>query len=350
MIDAIRIFEDSVREHLAPVLEFLDDPEISEIMINGPNDVYIEKGGKLHRTSARFAGDYELEAAIRNAAQFVGRTVDAEHPILEGRLPDGSRFQALIPPAAPDGAQVAIRKFSKDKLTMERLVEFGAMPTDAAEALRALVVAKRNIMVAGGTGSGKTSLLNALSSYIPTDERVVVIEEAKEVQLQQEHVVQLEARPPDASGKGEIRVRDLFRATLRMRPDLIIIGEIRGGEAIDILQAMTSGHGGCMGTLHASHPKDTLARLETMCMMSDLDLPLAAMKQQIGSGLDLVVQEVHLSAAIHLSQDRLAYDRLIILAHGGSDRQSIFRRRVDGAHVADPGQREVQSARNRSSG
>jgi pilus assembly protein CpaF len=198
--------------------------------------------------------------------------------------------EAIIPPASPDGPSIAIRRFARDTLTIERLVAFGAMTELAARALHVLVAAKLNILIAGGTGSGKTSLLNALSGFVPEGERVVVIEDSREVQLQRAHVVQLEARPADPRGRGAVSIRDLFRATLRMRPDRVIVGEIRGGEALDILQAMTSGHGGCMGTLHATHPRDTLVRLETMAMMSDVGLPLAALRAQIGSGVQLVVQ------------------------------------------------------------
>jgi pilus assembly protein CpaF len=220
----------------------------------------------------------------------VGKHVSEEKPILEGRLPDGSRVEALMPPVAPDGPHVAIRRFFKETLTVERLVEFGSMPGIAAASLQAFVISKLNIIIAGGTGSGKTSMLNALSSFIPDGERVVVIEDSREIQFQKPHVVQLEARPADPKGRGAVSIRDLFRATLRMRPDRVIVGEIRGGEALDIVQAMTSGHGGCMGTLHASYPKDTLTRLETMAMMSDLTMPLAAMRAQIGSGVQLVLQ------------------------------------------------------------
>lgn len=284
------VFEETLRQHLAPVARYLDDPEVSEIMINGPALVFIEKRGRVHRAEADFGTEHALLAIVRNAAQFAGKLVDETRPVLEGRLPDGSRIQAIIRPAAPDGPQIAIRRFFKETLTVRRLVEFGALTDVAAEALHALVDAKMSVLIAGGTGSGKTSMLNALSSFIPEHERVVVIEEAKELQLQRDHVVHLEARAARPGSEAGVSVRDLFRATLRMRPDRVVIGEIRGGEALDIVQAMTSGHGGCMGTLHASHPRDTLTRLETMCMMSDVDLPLDAMRVQIGSGLDIIVQ------------------------------------------------------------
>ena len=284
------VFEETLLEFFAPIRPYLDDAAVSEIMINGPDQIYVERKGMLELVPAKFASREALMSALRNLSQYVGKYVTEEHPILEGRLPDGSRVEALIPPVAPDGPHVAIRRFFKETLTVDRLVGFGSLTQDAAKSLEAMVVSKLNIMIAGGTGSGKTSMLNALSGFIPDGERVVVIEDSREVQFQKPHVVQLEARPADPKGKGAVSIRELFRATLRMRPDRVIVGEIRGGEALDIVQAMTSGHGGCMGTLHASHPKDTLTRLETMCMMSDIEMPLAAMRQQIGSGVQLVCQ------------------------------------------------------------
>jgi len=284
------VYDQTILQFFAPIRPFLDDPSVSEVMINGPDQIYIERKGRLELTTARFATREALMAALRNLSQYVGKPISAERPILEGRLPDGSRVEALIPPVAPEGPHVAIRRFFKETLTVERLVQFGSMPGIAAAALQAFVISKLNIMIAGGTGSGKTSMLNALSSFIPDGERVVVIEDSREIQFQKPHVVQLEARPADGKGKGQVSIRDLFRATLRMRPDRVIVGEIRGGEAMDIIQAMTSGHGGCMGTLHASYPKDTLTRLETMVMMSDIDMPLVAMRTQIGSGMQLIVQ------------------------------------------------------------
>ena len=284
------VFEETLLQFFAPIRPYLDDATVSEIMINGPNQIFVERRGQLELVPAKFSSREALLAALRNLSQYVGKYVDETHPILEGRFPDGSRVEALIPPVAPDGPHVAIRRFFKETLTVDRLVGFGSLTGIAAASLQAMVISKLNIMIAGGTGSGKTSMLNALSGFIPDGERVVVIEDSREVQFQKPHVVQLEARPPDPKGKGAVSIRDLFRATLRMRPDRVVVGEIRGGEALDIVQAMTSGHGGCMGTLHATHPKDTLTRLETMCMMSDIDMPLAAMRQQIGSGVQLVVQ------------------------------------------------------------
>jgi pilus assembly protein CpaF len=284
------VFEDTLLEFFAPIRPYLDDPQITEIMINGPGMIFIERKGKLYKTDAVFPDVRALVSALRNAAQFVGKAVDEERPILEGRLPDGSRVAAVLPPAAPNGPFVAIRRFFQEKLTVERLMKFGAMTQEVSEALERFVGAKLNVIIAGGTASGKTSMLNALSSYIPEGERVVIIEDSKELQLQREHVVQMEARPADAKGRGEVSIRQLFRTTLRMRPDRIVIGEIRGGEALDLIQAMTSGHGGCLTTLHATYPRDVLTRLETMSMMSDVSMPLVAMRAQIASAINLVVQ------------------------------------------------------------
>ena len=284
------VFEETLLHFFEPIRPFLDDPSVNDIMINGPSQIYVERQGLLYLTDARFSSREALMAALRNAAQFVGKQVDDDHPILEGRLPDGSRLEAIFPPAAPDGPAVSIRRFSKETLTVERLVGFGALTADAAAFLHALVASKLNIVIAGGTGSGKTSMLNALSSFIPPGERVVVIEDSRELQLQRPHVLQLEARPPDPKGKGGVSIRDLFKATLRMRPDRVVVGEIRSGEALDLIQAMTSGHGGSLTTVHATYPRDTLTRLETMCLMSDVEMPLTAMRMQIASGINILVQ------------------------------------------------------------
>lgn len=284
------VFAETLLQFFGPVRSYLEDPSVSEVMINGPDQIFIERKGKLELTPAKFPSREALMAALRNCAQFVGKSIDEHRPILEGRLPDGSRIEAVLPPAAPDGPHVAIRRFFQETLTVKRLIGFGALSEDSATALHAFVASKLNILVAGGTGSGKTSMLNALSSYVPDGERVVVIEDSRELQLQRDHVVQLEARPPDPRGRGQVTVRDLFRATLRMRPDRIVVGEIRGGEALDLIQAMTSGHGGCLSTLHATYPRDTLARLETMAMMSDLEMPLVALRIQLASAVNLIVQ------------------------------------------------------------
>ena len=283
------VYEQSILDALSPVRPFLDNTAVTEIMINGPDRVYIESKGKLSLTQARFT-ERQLMRAVLAIAQFQGVHVDEHNPILEARLPDGSRVEAILPPAAGDGIHIAIRRFAKETLTVEKLIGFGSLTPEAAEALRVFVEGKRNVIVAGGTGSGKTSMLNALSSFIPDGDRVVVIEDARELQLQREHVVQLEAQKPDPRGRGKVTVRDLFRATLRMRPDRIVVGEIRGGEALDLIQAMTSGHGGCLSTCHATYPTDTMNRLETMALMSDVELPLTALRAQLASAIDLIVQ------------------------------------------------------------
>jgi pilus assembly protein CpaF len=284
------VFEETLLHFFEPIRPFLDDPTVSDIMINGPSQIFVERRGLLHLTDAKFSSREALTAALHNAAQFVGKHVDEEHPILEGRLPDGSRIEAVLPPASPDGPTISIRRFFKETLTVERLIGFDTLTEDAAVTLQALVAAKLNIIIAGGTGSGKTSMLNALSSFIPQGERVVVIEDSRELQLQRQHVVQLEARPPDPRGRGTVSIRDLFKATLRLRPDRIVVGEIRSGEALDLVQAMTSGHGGCLSTVHATYPRDTLTRLETMCMMSDIEMPLVALRLQLASGINILVQ------------------------------------------------------------
>jgi pilus assembly protein CpaF len=284
------VFEETLLQFFSPIRPYLDDPAVSDIMINGPNQIYVEKKGQLHLTPAKFDSREALVAALRNCAQYVGKHVDELKPILEGRLPDGSRIEAVLPPAAPDGPCVSIRRFFKETLTVQKLVGFGAMTEEVALALQALVVSKLNCLVAGGTGSGKTSMLNALSSFIPEGERVVVIEDSRELQLQRTHICMLEARPPDPRGRGEVTIRDLFRATLRLRPDRIVVGEIRSGEALDLIQSMTSGHGGCMATLHATYPRDTTSRLETMAMMSDIEMPLTALRIQLASAVNIICQ------------------------------------------------------------
>lgn len=284
------VYAQTLLGFLAPVRAYLEDATVSEVMINGPGQVYIERRGQLQPTAASFAGVDAILCALNNAAQYVGKSLDEQHPILEARLPDGSRLQAVIPPAAPHGPYVSIRRFASASFSPDALVALGTLTADARDTLAALVMAKCNVLVAGGTGSGKTSLLNMLTHFVPDGERVGVIEDSREVQVQNSHVFYLEARPPDPEGRGAVSIRDLFRASLRMRPDRLIIGEIRGGEALDIIQAMVSGHGGCLGTLHATHPRDTLTRLETMAMMSDVQMPLLALRLQIASGVSFIAQ------------------------------------------------------------
>ncbi|NRA36254.1 MAG: CpaF family protein [Polyangiaceae bacterium] len=283
-------YERTLSQHLRAIAPLMADPSVSEIMINGPDEIFVERAGRLTLTDLSFPSSRALMAALSNIAQFAGRELSESVPILEAHLPDGSRVEAVLPPVSARGPTVAIRRFFKEGLTMERLLEFGALTPEACEFLAGLVDTKQNLLVAGGTGSGKTSLLNALSGLIPTGERVVVLEDAQELQLASEHVVQLEARPADAEGQGAVTIRDLFHATLRLRPDRIVVGEIRGPEALELIQAMTSGHGGCLSTIHASHPKDTLHRLETLALMSGVELPLAALRCQVSSAIDWIVQ------------------------------------------------------------
>lgn len=323
------VFDQTLLKFFDPIRPFLDDPSVSEVMINGPSQIYIERKGKLTLTQAKFASREALVSALRNLAQYVGKHIDENRPILEGRLPDGSRVEAVLPPAAPDGPCVAIRRFFRETLTVEKLISFGSFSPEAGEFLRAVVAVKENTVVAGGTGSGKTSMLNALSGFITHDDRIVVIEDNREVQLQQPHVVQLEARPPDARGKGEVSIRSLFKATLRMRPDRIVVGEIRSGEALDLVQAMTSGHGGCMCTVHATYPTDTLNRLETMCLMSDIEIPLSAMRAQLASAVDIIVQTARLrdgSRCVTHITEVCGYDP----QKGGYHLEDVFIRRYHG--------------------
>ena len=284
------VFEQTVAALFAPVLPFLEGDEVSEIMINRHDEIYIEKGGQLHLTQSAFASEHALMSALRNLSQFVGREINSRQPILEARFPDGSRVEAIVPPASPSGPIVCIRRFRRERLRLPRLVEQGALSQEAATFLRRAIAEHKNIIVAGGSGSGKTSLLNALATLASDHERVVVLEDSKELQIDLRHVVQLEAQPPHPTGGGEVCIRDLFRATLRLRPDRIVIGEIRGGEALELIQAMTSGHRGCLSTGHATLPVDTLSRLETMALMSDVKVPLQVLRAQIASAIDVIVQ------------------------------------------------------------
>ena len=284
------VFDQTVASLFAPVVPFLEGDEVSEIMINGHDEIYVEKRGRLYLTGSEFASEHALMSALRNLSQFVGRELNTRQPILEARLPDGSRVEAIIPPAAPSGPVVCIRRFRRNQLTLNRLVDLGAFSQATAGLLRAILARKDNVLVAGGSGSGKTSLLNALASLAPDDERVVVLEDCQELQVGLPHVVHLEAQPVDVRGRGGVTIRELLRATLRMRPDRIVIGEIRGGEALDLIQAMTSGHRGCLSTVHATLPIDTLSRLETMALMSDVDVPLNVLRAQIASAIDTIVQ------------------------------------------------------------
>jgi pilus assembly protein CpaF len=274
-----------------PITELLNDDSISEIMVNGPNQVYIERKGQLTPVAVTFVSDAELIRVIREIAAFVGRRIDEESPMVDCRLPDGSRVNAIIPPLAIDGASLTIRKFARDPYTVQDLINFGTLTAEAAGFLEACVKAHFNILVAGGTGSGKTTTLNVLSSFIPDTERVVTIEDAAELQLRQPHKVRLESRPSRIDGTGRISIRELVVNALRMRPDRIVIGECRSGEALDMLQAMNTGHDGSLTTIHANSPRDTLSRLETLVLMSGVDLPQRAIREQIASAIHLIVQQ-----------------------------------------------------------
>jgi pilus assembly protein CpaF len=284
------LFVRTVNHYLAPIKSFLDDPGVTEVMVNRFDKIFIEKDGKIVETDARFADQEAFEAAINNILQFTGRSLSDTQPLVDSRLPDGSRVHVAKAPCSRRGTTVSIRKFSKMVLDIDWLIELGSLTAQARDFLRLAVASEQNMLIAGGTSSGKTSLLNALSSFIPDDQRIVVIEDSAELQLQKNHLISLEAQQPDRHGRGEVTIRELFRSSLRLRPDRIIIGEVRGGEALDMIQAMTSGHGGSMGTLHANNPGDALSRLETMALMSEVDLPLFALRGQIASAVDLVVQ------------------------------------------------------------
>lgn len=277
-----------------PIQPLLEDPEITEVMINGPKNVFVERKGKVTRARVMFESEDEIRRVIDRIIEPLGRRIDENSPMVDARLPDGSRVNAIIPPCAIDGSTVTIRKFSKEKLTVNDLVRFGSMTPEMAEFLHACVGSRLNIVISGGTGSGKTTTLNILSSYIPGNERIITIEDAAELQLQQDHVVRLETKPPDVEGKYEVTIRSLVRNALRMRPERIIVGECRGGEAIDMLQAMNTGHDGSMTTVHANTPRDSISRLETLCLMAGMDLPVEVIRRQIASAVDVIVQQSRL--------------------------------------------------------
>ena len=283
------IFEASVSYFLAPISPFLEDDSVTEIMVNGPDQIYIERRGRIEPTSARFPSEDALLSAIHNVAQWVGREINDERPVLDARLPNGSRVHAVIPTASR-GIYLTIRKFSRETLTLDDLVGFGSISPAAKEFLELCVRMKKNILISGGTGSGKTSLLNALSTAIPDEERIVVIEDTAELRLIQRHCLYLEARPANAYDRGGLSVRQLFVASLRMRPDRIVVGEVRSGEALDLVQSMLSGHAGSLSTIHANTPRDALIRLETLSLMSDVEIPVYVARAQAGSAIHLIVQ------------------------------------------------------------
>jgi len=277
-----------------PIQTLLDDPDISEIMVNGPKKVFIEKNGQLTKSRVVFEDDAHVLRVIDRIILPLGRRVDADSPTVDARLPDGSRVNAVVRPVAIDGPSITIRKFRKDKLKVDDLIRFGSITRPMADFLQACVKAHLNIIISGGTGSGKTTLLNVMSGFIPENERIITIEDAAELQLQQDHVLRMETKTANIDGVGLVSIRDLVRNSLRMRPDRIIVGEVRGGEALDMLQAMNTGHDGSLTTIHANTPRDAISRLETLVLMAGMDLPLKVVRQQVSSAIDLIVQQSRL--------------------------------------------------------
>ncbi len=314
---------------LGPLQDLIDDPDITEIMVNRKDQIYIEKKGKIIKTDRSFSDDYAVLHVIRRIIAPLRRHIDERSPMVDGRLKDGSRVNAVIPPVAIKGLSLTIRKFSKTPYTTDDLIRFGSLTPKMVEFLKLAVHYRQNIIISGGTGSGKTTLLNVIATFIPGGERIVTIEDAAELQLPQEHVVAMEARPPNIEGKGAIAIRDLVRNALRMRPDRIIVGECRGGEALDMLQAMNTGHDGSLTTAHANSPRDTLSRLETMVMMAGMDLPLKAIREQISSAVDLIVQQArfadgsrkvtHISEVQGMEGDKILLEDIFSFEHQGYD-------------------------------
>ena len=291
-----RILEELLDEIIGfgPITSLLQDSSVTEIMVNGPDQVYTEVKGKLVMTNVHFKDDNHVMHVIKKIVSTIGRRIDESSPMVDARLPNGSRVNAIIPPLAIDGPSITIRKFAEDPFGIEDLVRFGTLNSKMAEFLKACVEGRMNVVVSGGTGSGKTTTLNVLSSFIPEDERIVTIEDAAELQLPQPHVVRLETRPPNVEGRGEVTIRDLVKNSLRMRPDRIVVGEVRSGEALDMLQAMNTGHDGSLTTGHANSPRDMLSRLETMVLMSGMNLPVKAIRDQISSAVNIIVQQSRL--------------------------------------------------------
>lgn len=322
-----------------PIQTLLDDPSISEVMVNGPESIYVERAGKLHRVGKRFVDDAHVMRIIEKIIAPLGRRLDEAMPMVDARLPDGSRVNAIIPPISINGPCVTIRKFSVEPLKPHDLVNFGTMSESMARFLEACVTARLNIIVSGGTGSGKTTTLNVLSGFIPHDERIVTIEDAAELRLQQEHVITLESRPANLEGKGEITIRQLVRNSLRMRPERIVVGEVRGAEALDMLQAMNTGHDGSLGTVHANSPRDTLSRLETMVLMGGTQLPSHAIREQIASALDLIVHQerlrdgsrciTHVTEVQRMEMEEIVLQDIFVYKRHGFDKDG----RIVGEHI-----------------
>ena len=310
-----------------PLEPLLRDPTISDILVNGYNSVYVERRGKLERVAVRFRDNAHLLKIIEKIAAGVGRRVDESCPMVDARLPDGSRVNAIIPPLALDGPALSIRKFSKDPYKVHHLIEFGTITEEIAKVMEGMVKARLNILISGGTGSGKTTFLNVLSGFIPNDERIITIEDAAELQLQQEHVVRLETRPPNLEGLGEVTQRDLVRNALRMRPERIILGEVRQAEALDMLQAMNTGHDGSLATIHANSPRDALVRLETMVAMAGLNIPDKALRHQIASAINVIIQVARLKDG---SRKMLFMNEIVGMEGETIVMQEIFRFEMQG--------------------
>ena len=284
------VFEDSVSTFLSVIKPYLDDEAVTEVLVNGPSEIFVEKKGILERVPAVFKDEQALQAAVRNIAQFVGRRIDEDHPTLDARLPDGSRVAAVLPPCSRKGTTLSIRKFSKGAPTFIDLINRGSISKDAARFLDVAIYLAKNTIISGGTGSGKTTLLNVLGSRIPGTQRLLIIEDSSELKIQTDHVVFFETKHADPQGKGAVTIRDLIRSALRLRPDRIVVGEVRGEEALDLITAMNTGHGGSMGTTHANTPYDALVRLETLSMMGGTQVPATAIRRQIAAAIHLVVQ------------------------------------------------------------
>ncbi|MDD4588308.1 MAG: CpaF family protein [Heliobacteriaceae bacterium] len=326
-----KIVEEMLDEVLGfgPIQPLLDDPTVSEVMVNGPHKVYVERKGKLVLSKVRFRDHEHVMHVIEKIVAPIGRRIDESMPMVDARLPDGSRVNAIIPPLALTGPTITIRKFSKDPLQVADLVRFGSLSPEMAKLLEACVRSRLNVVVSGGTGSGKTTTLNVLSSFIPDDERIVTIEDAAELQLRQEHVITLETRPANIEGKGAITMRDLVKNSLRMRPDRIVVGEVRSGEALDMLQAMNTGHDGSLTTGHANTPRDMLARLETMVLMAGMDLPVRAIREQTASAIDLIVQQsrlkdgsrkiTHITEVLGMEGDTIVLQDIFVFEQTGLD-------------------------------
>jgi pilus assembly protein CpaF len=319
-----------------PLEPFLRDPSVTEVMVNGHSTVYIEREGKVYRTEARFLDDSHLRRTIDKIVGQVGRRIDESSPYVDARLPDGSRVNAVIPPVSIDGPCLTVRKFARDPYMAEDLISFGTLSSKVARFLEACVKGRINILVSGGTGAGKTTTLNVLSSFLPDNERIVTIEDSAELRLLKPHIVRLEYRPPNIEGRGEVTIRDLVRNSLRMRPDRIVVGEVRSGEALDMLQAMNTGHDGSITTVHANSPRDVLSRLETMCLMAGMDLPVRAIREQVASAIQLIVHQsrlkdgtrriTHVTEVVGMEGDVITLQDLFLYDFGmGIDESGRFR-------------------------